>query len=879
MKSTASRTASSGQTGLDSGSVVRNHLLPVLGYALITAVVTYPTAFRLATHIPGKGDSPWFLWQLWWFKRAILVLGRSPLTTDRIYYPLTDVPVNWQTPINELFTLPLHLASNVVILYNLLILGTFVLSGYFMYLLVWRVVGRRDLAFVGGLIFAFSTYHAIRSLHHLSLATTQWLPLSLALLIGWWHKPSWNRALAAGIGIALVALSSPYYVAYFLLPVALVGGAYIVLWQRGSLRRGQIWKTGIGAGLAAALLTAPFYIDYLQSPADLALAAERAAAASYIYTADVLSWLLPASDNPLWQNLTASIYAVYSEHYRTETALFFGFVPLALAVVSYFYRKWPYRQVTFWKGLTLLTLLLSFGPVLRIGSHPVLRWMPYRLFMLLPGAYAFRAPARMGLTTILAATMLAMFVLARWMEKRPTWPWRPLLAVWSLLLLLNLSVGFPYPSASTAIPEVYEDIAATPGDFAILDLPAGEVFLDKMSWYMYYQTYHGKRLVSGYLGRRPERLHQQEQTMPFVKRFFIRDWDSFFAGDWEKLVGWPSAEEITREGWPDDVRDAPALLDDLGIRFVVLHDDPANHGFYQAAARLLALALGPPQYQDETTLRFVSAPGLQRHGDRVLFDRVQGELPFHLLDPGISASGTISLTTPIAGSWIIRGILEGESAPQVEFSLDGDLIEVRPVQLFDETYAFSIQGDLDAGAHTLTLTLPDRDSGSGPLSVSELLLQLASPAAAATPPAIASFIDEQDRRFDLLDVQVIRAAGPDSADQLVTTWLGAAEAESGPQSDDYPTLFVHLTDDQGRQLSQADHMLGVDSLSMRPDDQNILIIDSVALPESDPDVELRIGLWYPQTGAYYWLLDTEQADSTGRLRLGTIQGLGGEGDR
>ena len=87
---------------------LRRHLLALLGYGVLTIIVTYPAAFRLSSHIPGGGDAPWFLWQLWWFKHAIVDLRQSPLVTDLLYYPLTQVPVNWQSPFNEIFGISLQ---------------------------------------------------------------------------------------------------------------------------------------------------------------------------------------------------------------------------------------------------------------------------------------------------------------------------------------------------------------------------------------------------------------------------------------------------------------------------------------------------------------------------------------------------------------------------------------------------------------------------------------------------------------------------------------------------------------------------------------------------------------------------------------------------
>ena len=83
-----------------------------------------------------------------------------------------------------------------------------------------------------------------------------------------------------------------------------------------------------------------------------------------------------------------------------------------------------------------------------------------------------------------------------------------------------MSFKFPYPVSPTRIPSSYQQLANEGGQGAILELPAGEQYFEHMSWYMYFQTSHQQPLVSGYLGRRPERLQKPEHEMEYVKRFF-----------------------------------------------------------------------------------------------------------------------------------------------------------------------------------------------------------------------------------------------------------------------------------------------------------------------------------------------------------------------
>ena len=231
--------------------------------------MTWPLLPRFLTHIPGGGDAAWFLWQLWWFKYTLLDLRSSPFVTDLIYYPLTDVPVTTQTPINEVLTLPLQTAIGVVPLYNTLFLLSYIFSGYFTYLLGLALLRRRDLAFIGGVIFAFCAYRGMRGLGHLSLLTTQWMPLALLCALLCWRRPSWQRGAATGITAALVALSSPYYAGLFLFPVLLVGGIYLLLCRRHELRRCSLWQAGTVAAVVFVFGVIPFYLPLLLAPAEI----------------------------------------------------------------------------------------------------------------------------------------------------------------------------------------------------------------------------------------------------------------------------------------------------------------------------------------------------------------------------------------------------------------------------------------------------------------------------------------------------------------------------------------------------------------------------------------------------------------------------------
>ena len=879
---------------------LRRHLLAILGYAALTIIVTYPAALRLSSHIPGGGDAPWFLWQLWWFKHAIVDLRQSPLVTDRIYFPLTQVPVNWQSPFNELVGIPLQASIGLVTSYNLLVLGSFVLSGYCMYLLTLLVVKRSDLAFVGGLIFAFSAYHGMRGLGHLSLATIQWLPLSLVLLINFWRIPSPRRGVAAGLGLGLTALASPYYLAYFLLPTGIIGAAYAAIYRRAALRRPELWRSAVIMVIVGGALAAPFYLNYLRSSSEQLNAAQKASLSVSVYAADLASWLLLARDNPVWHSITRSLYSRFFAGNRVESTLFFGFVPPILALGSLLLRpRHCPNSLRFWQALAILGFLLSFGPVLRVLQQPVTDWMPYRLFMLLPGTYAFRAPARAGLTGVLAATILAMWMVRLGIEKRPTWPWRWLLTGWSALLLVNLSVGFPYPSANAQIPTLYETILSDPNPGAVLELPAGEIYQDDTSWYMYYQTFHQRPMMSGYLGRAPERLQIPEQTLPFINRFFIQDWDSIFAGDWEKLVKWPDAAQLLAGHWPDDIRNSQAILHDLGIRYVLLHNDPTRPGFFESAALLLSQSLGAPLISEANILLYAILPTQPvRRGDPagldqavIAYDGAFSEPVIHRQSPsrkvdlrdGTGAAATFTL--PWSGRWQIRGASEGCRPTEIGFTVDDTAVTPTWTSITGLLQTFEITTELSAGEHRFwigpTTTAATVDgAGCAQPWVMNLTVQLRDLVLPTSSTPLARFTNEGGEQIDLLVAKIISRPSEDPAahePQLLTVWRVGTDSKLNEPTGVHPTLFVHFEDEQGQRLSQADHTLAADSYWQRNADTNeVIFIDVASLPVEAPlagDTRVRIGLWYPDSQTYYWASESDRIAADGRLEIGTVEQL------
>ena len=182
--------------------------LLVIGFSILTAALTW-LQVRYLDSVPDLGDPLFSIWRIAWVSHQI-VHDPLQLFDENMFYPerltlaYSDsiiVPSLISTP---LFWMGLH----PVLIYNLLLLSGFVLSGVTMFPLVRALTDRIDAALIVGAIFTLYSYR-LEHYPHLELQVTMWIPLTLLAL----HRTmagGWLRdGLATGLIFALQMLSSP----------------------------------------------------------------------------------------------------------------------------------------------------------------------------------------------------------------------------------------------------------------------------------------------------------------------------------------------------------------------------------------------------------------------------------------------------------------------------------------------------------------------------------------------------------------------------------------------------------------------------------------------------------------------------------------------
>ena len=472
-----------------------HHLLPLLLYGLLAALATYPLLLRFGTRLPSDGgDALQNYWNYWWTARA-LSAGQNPYWTPFLYAPY-GAPLYLHTLnlFNGIVGLPVQWAFGMVPAYNTVVFLSFILAGYFAYLLVAEVSGSRLAGFVGGVVYAFGSYHMTHLLGHMNLLASEWLPAYLLCLrraIGATGRRRTGHALLAVGALLLLMLCDWQYVIFAVLFTLLYAPA-VSLARRSPAPFVVAAAIGLLWAILAAPLIAPTIAQISGGTTDPPTAAQVRQ-----HSADLLAFVTPSQLATLWHPaLAATRERVWQPD--NDGGIFLGFLPLLLAAVALWRdprRAWP------WAGAATLFALLALGPTLQVGGVDRGLPLPYALFQYVPFLSVARVPDRLSLVVTLCLAILAglaLAALARRFDGRIGPRGRVALATVLVAVLLLEHLAIPFPLQAVSPPPFYRQLAASGEPGTVLELP----YCKQCSITNYRQTVHEHPTVGGYISRR-----------------------------------------------------------------------------------------------------------------------------------------------------------------------------------------------------------------------------------------------------------------------------------------------------------------------------------------------------------------------------------------
>src|SRR5712692_9104637 len=450
----------------------------VLLFTVLTAVMTYPQVRHMSDAVHDPGDPLLNLWALSW------VAHQLPIAPAHLFDGNIFAPERWTLAYSETLLAPAVVATPLlwmgvsrILVYNLVFVSVFILSGVGTALLVRDLTRNNGASIVAGVIFAYLPF---RFDHYpqLQLQQAEWIPLAL-----WaFHRVMGSGRIRDGLWLgAFVAgqvLSCVYYGIYLASYLVVVGGALML--SNVSLARSRVRALAAGVVLAIALL-APVGRAFLGARE---VVGDRGPEEIVSRSAMLSHYLAAPAGNNLYGWSAARFGA-------PERKLFPGLVALALAAVA----LWPPWSPV--RGLYALGLGFAFNLTLGFNA-PMYRF----LYEHAPPYHALRIPALAVILVGFSLAVLAGFGIARISARIQAPSARAGLAL--ACCVAALVEGCSTPMHLTAIPEappaIYADLLRDIGDSPAATIIEVPMIIGGDQTYMYYSTFHWQTLLNGYSG-------------------------------------------------------------------------------------------------------------------------------------------------------------------------------------------------------------------------------------------------------------------------------------------------------------------------------------------------------------------------------------------
>jgi hypothetical protein len=226
-----------------------------------------------------------------------------------------------------------------------------------------------------------------------------------------------------------------------------------------------------------------------------------------LFSADLLAFFIPPPTHPLSPYTLHKLYARLGGN-TWEATVFLGYMVILLAV--YALQKQSFSKTGAWLISGLIFGVLSLGPRLHVlGKIPFFSMpMPYWLIHHTPILKMISTPSRFVVMVMFSLAVLAGYAAEHLSYRLKTKKFLSFRADIFGLTLIGIFILFEYaalpvrlcsPDQISRAPFLAGQLSDVADDYAILELPLWDYWCDNV--YMYRQTYHQKKLLSGSVSR------------------------------------------------------------------------------------------------------------------------------------------------------------------------------------------------------------------------------------------------------------------------------------------------------------------------------------------------------------------------------------------
>ncbi len=545
--------------------VYRQHILSLVVFSVLAALMTFPVLFHMGDSIAGQGGDPWQA--MWRFTE------KGNLGFPEFFKDLLGTGEARLANLSVWVWMPLHFLFGQPFTYNAVWLLSFILSGYAMALLVRSITGEASVfapaPMLAGIAYMFLPFHTAHALGHFGAMQMQWIPFIITTALSLFRSRAlWKYALL-GVLLSIQAWTEHHYMLYlgiFTLLAAWVWRRELRAWHGYSKR---------GLMLLSLIVVIGVFLPYLPT---IKLAATNSGAIvlgeeqTIRFSADAFSFLVPSGQHPLWGDFSHSLFGRYFTGNSSESVQYVG-VSLLIALL-FFHRHIPVRQKRFWIGVMVVFYLISLGPVLHVYGKVTSIALPYALLQDLPVFSAMRVVARSGAFVGLAVCALFGWVVATNIKTREK---KGAIAIGALVLLEFLFMPFPMQSAQ--LSPVYGRLSSLPGS-AVIEVPSATNYT-AASRSLYASALHGKTSLGNIALERgaDEDAYNTEKAAPGIRQLLYLRTTELLEGRYE----------FFNQNIAETLPDAMAWLD---AHAVIVHTDSLSNAQNDALRTLFAQSTG-----------------------------------------------------------------------------------------------------------------------------------------------------------------------------------------------------------------------------------------------------------------------------------------------
>ena len=420
----------------------------MLFFILLACMAMYPVLGNFGSQLIGPpGDNVQYVYLTGRVAEAIRS-WQSIFSDPQLNYPdglllaATDVPF-----LSMVIASPWTTVFGAICGYNLIILISHMLSGYFAYLWILRLTESRIAGLIAGAAFLLAPYRIAHSYGHLQLVSTQFLPLFFWSLDNVLQspKPKWRNLVLLALSTFAVGFSSQYYLA-----ISLLSGVIYTIFTvpRVKYLVYQGWKVGLCAAAGALISSYPYFQVNFSQGIYNPYPAEKIR----LWSNSILDFVMPPYTHAIWGEAMSRLYP---RNDWIEHSAYLGMATLCLALAAVLLKDHPNRRRAFtWLGVAIFALVFALGTDLWIQNNPLQAenptWLPAAYLGGLPGFGLIRVWARFSVIVSLFVSLLAGVGMAALRER---FNWKPLVGILILGVIVldflpgNLQSSKLYPRA------------------------------------------------------------------------------------------------------------------------------------------------------------------------------------------------------------------------------------------------------------------------------------------------------------------------------------------------------------------------------------------------------------------------------------------------